>query len=87
MADDGRNTAKDASEKRIQEDCLPCKIMGTSAFVGLGGYTYYAGMQGLKAQEAEIMRSATMFKMGSRKLGIIAISATLVSMGIYRALH
>ncbi|KAI5300187.1 hypothetical protein KEM56_002664 [Ascosphaera pollenicola] len=87
----GLLTLKDA-EKAIanegyKDDCLSCKIMGTGAFVGLGAYTYYSGMQGLKQQEAEIMRSATKYKMGSRKLGIVAISATLVGMGVYRALH
>ncbi|KAG2027423.1 hypothetical protein GB937_001166 [Aspergillus fischeri] len=37
--------------------------------------------------EQTIMRSATKYKMGSRKLGIATISATLVGMGIWRALN
>lgn len=33
------------------------------------------------------MQGATKYKMGSRQLGIITISATLVGMGIWRAFN
>jgi hypothetical protein len=44
-------------------------------------------MSNLRKQEKTVMQSATKYKMGSRKLGIASISATLVGMGIYRALN
>lgn len=60
---------------------------GSAAFIGLGIYSYYTGMSNLRKQEIEIMRSATKYKMGSRRLGIFSISATLIGMGIWRAFN
>lgn len=60
---------------------------GSAAFIGLGIYSYYTGMNNLRKQEQEILKSATKYKMGSRKLGIFSISATLVGMGIWRAFN
>lgn len=61
--------------------------LGSAAFIGLGIYSYYTGMNNLRKQEQEILKSATKYKMGSRKLGIFSISATLVGMGIWRAFN
>ncbi|KAL3411381.1 hypothetical protein V8F44DRAFT_309551 [Aspergillus fumigatus] len=69
------------------DDCLSCRITGSAAFIGLGVYSYYTGMNNLRKQEQTIMWSATKYKMGSRRLGIATISATLVGMGIWRALN
>ncbi|KAE8349862.1 hypothetical protein BDV28DRAFT_52491 [Aspergillus coremiiformis] len=69
------------------DDCLACRITGSAAFIGLGVYSYYTGMRNLRKQEHAVMQSATKYKMGSRRLGIATISATLVGMGIYRALN
>jgi hypothetical protein len=69
------------------DDCLACRVTGSAAFIGLGVYSYYTGMSNLRKQEKTVMQSATKYKMGSRKLGIASISATLVGMGIYRALN
>ncbi|RAL08105.1 uncharacterized protein BO97DRAFT_354934 [Aspergillus homomorphus CBS 101889] len=69
------------------DDCLSCRITGSAAFVGLGVYSYWTGMKNLRKQEKTIMRSATKYKMGSRRLGIATISATLVGMGIWRAFN
>jgi len=44
-------------------------------------------MNNLRQQEKAIMQSASKYKMGSRQLGIATISATLVGMGIWRALN
>ena len=60
---------------------------GSAAFIGLGVYSYYTGMSNLRKQETAGMLHATKYKMGSRQLGIATISATLVGMGIYRALN
>jgi len=67
-----------------QEDCLSCRVLGSTAFVSLGGYTYYSGMQQLRAQRQAIELSKSKYKYGSRQLGIVTLSATLFSLGIYR---
>ncbi|KAB8248303.1 hypothetical protein F9C07_11227 [Aspergillus flavus] len=69
------------------DDCTACRVTGSAAFIGLGVYSYYTGMSNLQKQERTVMQSATKYKMGSRRLGIAAISATLVGMGIYRAFN
>lgn len=66
---------------------LTCRSLGSAAFIGLGAYSYQTGMSNLRKQEKAIMQGATKYKMGSRKLGIIAISATLVGMGVLRAVN
>ncbi|KAJ0424498.1 hypothetical protein BJY00DRAFT_276826 [Aspergillus carlsbadensis] len=94
MAPPPRSTAWDAESpeaKRLAkdsyEDCLSCKVMGSAAFIGLGAYSYHTGMTNLRKQEETIMRSATKYKMGSRRLGIATISAALVGMGVWRAFN
>ncbi|KAE8136711.1 hypothetical protein BDV38DRAFT_283656 [Aspergillus pseudotamarii] len=69
------------------DDCTACRVTGSAAFIGLGVYSYYTGMSNLQKQERTVMQSATKYKMGSRRLGIATISATLVGMGIYRAFN
>lgn len=61
--------------------------LGSAAFIGLGIYSYRTGMSNLRKQEDAIMRGATKYKMGSRQLGIVTISATLVGMGVWRAFN
>jgi hypothetical protein len=58
--------------------------LGSTALVSLGGYTYYSGMQQLRLQRKAIELSKSRYKYGSRQLGIITLSATFISMGIYR---
>ncbi|CEN59550.1 hypothetical protein BJX68DRAFT_246342 [Aspergillus pseudodeflectus] len=79
--------AKRLLAKDSYEDCLSCKVMGSAAFIGLGAYSYHTGMANLRKQEETIMRSATKYKMGSRRLGIATISAALVGMGVWRAFN
>ncbi|EYE91116.1 uncharacterized protein EURHEDRAFT_424202, partial [Aspergillus ruber CBS 135680] len=79
--------AKRAIADDTFDDCLSCRVTGSAAFVGLGIYSYYTGMKNLRQQEKTIMQSATKYKMGSRQLGIATISATLVGMGIWRAIN
>ncbi|KAL4974170.1 hypothetical protein BDW66DRAFT_140497 [Aspergillus desertorum] len=69
------------------EDCFACRATGSAAFIGLGVYSYYTGMANLRKQERTIMQSATKYKMGSRRLGIATISASLVGLGIWRAIN
>ncbi|KAI9373823.1 hypothetical protein BJX61DRAFT_541390 [Aspergillus egyptiacus] len=69
------------------DDCLSCRLTGSAAFIGLGVYTYYTGMNNLQKRENIIMQSPTKYKMGSRRLGIATMSAALVGMGVYRLIN
>ncbi|KOS40589.1 hypothetical protein ACN38_g8543 [Penicillium nordicum] len=79
--------AKQALAEDKYDDCLSCRVTGSAAFMGLGVYSYYTGMANLRKQEKAIMQGPTKYKMGSRKLGIASISATLVGMGLWRAFN
>jgi len=76
-----------ARDKEIinEQDCLPCRVTGAAAFVGLGVYSYVSGHSQLKAQQAEIAKS--FFGMRSRKMGITGIATTLVGMGLWRLVN
>ncbi|GAB1737460.1 hypothetical protein D0862_13420 [Hortaea werneckii] len=65
-------------------DCLPCRLMGSAAFTGLGIYTYASGMKQLREREREIMRNSNRLTLGARKGMIYAMSAGLVGLGVYR---
>jgi hypothetical protein len=60
---------------------------GSTALVSLGGYTYFTGMKNLRLQQKAIEMSKSKYKYGSRQLGILTISATLVGMGLYRTFN
>ncbi|KIW11108.1 hypothetical protein PV08_10408 [Exophiala spinifera] len=66
------------------EDCLSCRVLGSTALTSLGIYTYYSGMQQLRTQRRAIELSKSKYKSGSRQLGVLSLSATLVGLGIYR---
>jgi hypothetical protein len=78
----------DDNEKPRSKTCLAdtCET-GSAAFIGAGIYSYHSGMANLRKQEKNIMQSTSQYKMGSRRLGVGAIAATLISMGIYRAFN
>ncbi|KAL1986032.1 hypothetical protein VTN96DRAFT_7045 [Rasamsonia emersonii] len=69
------------------DDCMACRVTGSVAFIGLGVYSYVTGMRNLRRQEKAIMQSPTKYKMGSRRLGIATISASLIGMGLWRAFN
>lgn len=60
------------------------RIVGSGAFLGLGAYTYISGHSQLKAQEAVIKRSKSMFGMASRTAAITGTATALVGAGVYR---
>jgi hypothetical protein len=60
---------------------------GSSALAGLSFYTYYSGMNQLRAQRKAIEMSKSKYKFHSRQLGIIGISASLFSLAWYRILN
>lgn len=82
-----RVTGIDLSQGDLFDARVLMQVIGSVAFAGLGVYSYYTGMNNLRKQEQAIMSGATKYKMGSRKLGIATISATLVGMAIWRALN
>lgn len=63
------------------------KVTGTSALLGLAGYSYMSGMSQLEKQRNAILQSKSMFGMRSRKLGIVSISLGLAWMGMWRAFN
>jgi hypothetical protein len=44
-------------------------------------------MKNLRKQEKAIMQASTKYKMGSRRLGIATISASLIGLGVWRAFN
>jgi len=78
---------QDVLAKDKPEDCLPCKVTGAAAFIGLGTYSYYSGHSQLQAQEVQIVKSKSMFGMKSRQAGVTSIAMTLVGMGLWRLVN
>ncbi|GIZ42544.1 hypothetical protein CKM354_000580600 [Cercospora kikuchii] len=74
-------------EQQKDYDCTPCRIMGSTAFVGLGAYTYYSGMKQLREQESVILKSGSRFKIFPRKVAIVATSAVCAGLGMYRLVN
>jgi hypothetical protein len=74
-------------KEKIQDDCLPCRVTGAAAFVGLGVYSYYSGHAQLLAQQKAIAKSGSMFGLKSRQTGITGIAVTLVGMGLWRLVN
>jgi len=83
-------TVEEAEQKfsgKVYHDCPSCRITGSAAFIGLGAYTYIAGMRNLRKQEKLILKSPTKFKMGPRRLGVATMSASLLGLGLWRAFN
>ncbi|KAF7512677.1 hypothetical protein GJ744_000244 [Endocarpon pusillum] len=68
-------------------DCLSCRVLGSTAFVALGGYSYFSGMKSLRERRRLIELSTSRYKYGSRQLGIVSLSAALVGLGLYRTFN
>ncbi|KAJ9142230.1 hypothetical protein NKR19_g7309 [Coniochaeta hoffmannii] len=66
------------------DDCLPCKIVGGGAFLGLAAYSYLSGTSQLERNRAQIIAKRSLFGMRSRKLGITGISLGLAFLGVWR---
>jgi hypothetical protein len=61
--------------------------LGSGAFFGLAGYSYFSGMSQLQKQQAQILQSKSIFGMRSRKAGIASISFGLAWMGLWRLMN
>lgn len=59
---------------------------GTMAPIGVAAYIFFSGRSQLRQREEAIMRASTRWGIGARRLGIYGISASLVGMGVYRAI-
>ncbi|KAI1344705.1 hypothetical protein F5Y15DRAFT_410405 [Xylariaceae sp. FL0016] len=66
------------------DDCLPCRVVGGSAFLGLAAYTFYSGNSQLEQQRAKILASKSMFGLRSRKVGIAGLSMGVAWLGVWR---
>ncbi|KAI0134453.1 hypothetical protein BJ170DRAFT_609950 [Xylariales sp. AK1849] len=66
------------------EDCLPCRVVGGGAFIGLAAYSYISGTSQLEKQRAKILASKSMFGIRSRRFGIAATSMGLAWLGVWR---
>ncbi|KAF2274955.1 uncharacterized protein EI97DRAFT_434523 [Westerdykella ornata] len=71
-------------DKAQFDDCTPCRVVGSAAFIGLGIYTYVSGHSQLKAQESVIKASGSRFGMAPRRVGLTGMAAGLVGLGVYR---
>ncbi|CAK7564961.1 MAG: hypothetical protein SEPTF4163_002867 [Sporothrix epigloea] len=69
------------------DDCLPCRIVGGGAFLGLGAYTYLSGQAQLQQQRQAILKSGSFFGLRSRQAGITALSLSLAWAGLWRLYH
>lgn len=69
------------------EDCLPCRVTGAAAFIGLGAYSYFSGHAQLRQQESKILKSGTRLGIKSRQMGITGIAMSLVGLGFYRLVN
>lgn len=73
--------------EKAKYDCLPCRITGAAALIGLGAYSYFSGNAQLKQQETKILKSGSMFGMRTRQLGVRGIALSLVGMGLWRLVN
>ncbi|KAF2020374.1 hypothetical protein BU24DRAFT_416080 [Aaosphaeria arxii CBS 175.79] len=71
-------------DKYQYDDCTPCRVIGSAAFIGLGTFTYITGHSQLKAQEKVILQSKSLFGMRSRRMGITSMAAGMIGLGLYR---
>ncbi|KAH8170506.1 hypothetical protein LIA77_09287 [Sarocladium implicatum] len=67
------------------DDCMSCRVVGSGAFLGLAGYSYFSGMAQLERNQQALLQKKTMFGMKSRKAGVIGISLGLAYLGLWRA--
>jgi hypothetical protein len=61
--------------------------LGAAAFMGLGVYSYFSGHSQLRAQQAKILQSKSLFGLKSRQAGITGIALTLAGMGFWRLVN
>ncbi|KAF8461942.1 hypothetical protein BDZ91DRAFT_850893 [Kalaharituber pfeilii] len=79
-------TPEGANQHEQFQDCLPCRIIGSAAFIGLGTYTFFNGRKQLREDvlKQAIEKSGSNFGLAARRATIHGIAASLVGLGLYR---
>lgn len=67
-----------------QDDCTPCRVVGTATFLGLAAFTYISGQAQIQANAAMIRASKSIFGLRSRRAAITGTSAAMLGLGVYR---
>ena len=62
-------------------------VVGATALIGLGGYSYFSGKYQLQQQETAILRSGSRFGMQSRRMGLVGIAGSLIGLGLWRLVN
>lgn len=70
-----------------QQDCLPCRLTGSAAFIGLGVYSYITGQKQLMEPAVQKEIAKSWLKLRPRQMGITGIASTLVGLGIWRLVN
>jgi hypothetical protein len=68
----------------VLDDAVVDTWIGSVTFVGLGAFTYASGHSQLKANEAAVRASKSMFGMRSRRAAITSTASVMVGLGVYR---
>jgi hypothetical protein len=66
---------------------LTCTATGATAFIGLGGYTYFSGHNQLRQRQAQILKSGSRLGLKARGVGITIMSIGLGAIGLYRLVN
>ena len=73
--------------KEDKYDCLPCRLTGAAAFIGLGGYVYWSGSRALNKRRAEIIKKGARVGLRGRMAGLTILSSSLITLGVYRLIN
>ncbi|EPY51397.1 hypothetical protein SPOG_02568 [Schizosaccharomyces cryophilus OY26] len=57
-------------------DCLPCRLIGATAFTGLGAYAYW---------QSRIPKSTPHYR--TKRLGLLSLATGFISVGLYRLVN
>ncbi|RPA73648.1 hypothetical protein BJ508DRAFT_366632 [Ascobolus immersus RN42] len=86
--------AAGSKEAPNPQDCMPCKVIGGTAFLGLGTYTLISGLSQLREERsklspAELAAQKFSQRAGfmARRMGIWGIGVGLIGAGTYRFLQ
>ncbi|KAF9630198.1 hypothetical protein BFW01_g379 [Lasiodiplodia theobromae] len=74
-------------DRRQADDCTPCRVMGASAFIGLGVYSYISGHSQLREQRARQLAEKSLLGLRARKASITGLAGVLVGLGVYRLVN
>ncbi|EPX73748.1 uncharacterized protein SOCG_02966 [Schizosaccharomyces octosporus yFS286] len=77
MASPQSESSVDLKDPKFEQyDCLPCRLVGATAFTGLGVYAYW---------QSNIPRGTPFYR--TRRLGILSLATGFVGAGLYRLIN